>query len=179
VVSRPVCGCDHGERRTSNAAAAPDGGYDAGTTTTWRRKMIEPNAFRSSTPPTNTAPNQRAEGLHRGVVMTGEDGEDGPKAFFIHIEALPGRGREVEQMLRDILACVEDEPATGPWYGVRYSDTTFGIFEAFPGIAGRQTHVQGGGGDIFRDVKRMNAILASPAHVRKVDVLFRKEVFAR
>jgi hypothetical protein len=120
---------------------------------------------------------QLPESPHRGVVMTGTDGDDGPKAFYIHIEALPGKGDEVVQMLRDILACVEDEPATGPWYGVRYSETTFGIFETFPSIAGRQAHVDGGGGDIFRDLERMNAILASPAHVRKMDVLLSKQVF--
>lgn len=114
---------------------------------------------------------------HRGVVMTGTDGDDGPKAFWIHIEARPGKGDEVVQMLRDILACVEGEPATGPWYGVRYSETTFGIFETFPGIAGRQAHVDGGGGDIFRDLERMNAILAAPAHVQKMDVLLSKPVF--
>lgn len=80
-------------------------------------------------------------------------------------------------MLRDILACVEEEPATGPWYGVQFSETIFGIFETFPDIAGRQAHVDGGVGDIFRDVERMNAILAQPAHVQKVDVLLSKQVF--
>lgn len=116
---------------------------------------------------------------HRGVRMTGEDGADGRKAFYIQIEARPGREDEVVQMLRDIRACVESEPATGPWFGVRYSETSFAIFEAFPDIAGRQAHVEGGGGDIFRDVERMNRILAEPAHVKKVDVLFSKDVIAR
>ncbi len=116
--------------------------------------------------------------LHRGVVVTGENGEDGPKAFYIHIEALPGKEQEVVQMLSDILGCVLGEPATGPWFGVRYSKTTFGIFEAFPNVAGRDAHVAGGGGDIFRDMERMNRILAYPAHVYRVDVLFSKKVFA-
>ncbi len=116
---------------------------------------------------------------HRGVMMTGDDGEDGPKAFSILIEAKPGREDEVVQMLADIRACVEDEPATGPWYAYRLSPTQFAIFEAFPNIAGRNAHVAGGGGDIFRDLARMNRILASPAQVRKVDVLFAKQVFAR
>jgi hypothetical protein len=117
--------------------------------------------------------------LHRGVIMTGDDGADGRKAFSILIEAKPGREAEVIEMLADIRACVEDEPATGPWYAVRLSPTEFAIFEAFPDIAGRDAHVAGGGGDIFRDVARMNALLARPAHVRKVDVLLAKEVFAR
>jgi len=115
---------------------------------------------------------------HRGVIMTGSDGVDGPKAFFIEIEALPGKEEDVVQMLRDIRAAVEDEPATGPWFAVRRSATSFAIFEAFPDIAGRQAHVDGAGGDIFRDVERMNAILAKPAHVQKVDVLLSKRVFA-
>lgn len=115
---------------------------------------------------------------HRGVVMTGENGEEGPKAFYILVEALPGREDEVLQMLRDIRACVEDEPGTGPWYAVRHSQTTFAIFEAFPGIASRDAHVAGGGGNIFRDVERMNRLLARPAHVQKVDVLLSKAVFA-
>ena len=115
---------------------------------------------------------------HEGVKLTGENGEDGPKAFYILIEARPGMEAEVEQMLRDIRAAVEDEPATGPWYAVRHSPTTFAIFEAFPDIAGRNAHVAGKGGDIFRDVERMNRILARPAHVQRVDVLLNKAVFA-
>ncbi len=119
-----------------------------------------------------------SQGQHQGVVKTGEDGEDGPKAYYIHIEARPGEEEGVIQMLSDILGCVVGEPATGPWYGVRYSRTTFGIFEAFPNIAGRDAHTVGGGGDIFRDVQRMNKILAYPAHVYRLDVLFNKKMFA-
>lgn len=115
---------------------------------------------------------------HEGVVMTGSDGADGPKAFYILIEALPGRQDEVVQMLRDIRAAVEDEPATGPWYAVRHSATTFAIFEAFPDIAGRDAHVAGRGGDIFRDIARMTHLLAKPAHVQKVDILLDKKLFA-
>lgn len=116
---------------------------------------------------------------HRGVQVSGEQGDEGRKAFYIHIEAIPGKEDQVLQMLSDILACVEQEPATGPWYGIRYSQTTFGIFEAFPDLAGRQAHVEGDGGNIFRDVERMNSILAYPAHVYRVDVLMSKDVFAR
>lgn len=124
-------------------------------------------------------PEQPSNAPHRGVVVTGENGEDGHKAFYIHIEAKRGKEDEVVQMLRDIYGCVLDEPATGPWFGVRYSPTTFGIFEAFPNIAGRDAHVAGGGGDIFRDNPRMNAILASPAHVYRVDVLFNKATIGK
>ena len=90
---------------------------------------------------------------------------------------MPGKESEVLQMLRDILACVEEEGATGPWYAVRHSATKFAIFgPSRP--AGSQAHIDGGGGHIFRDVARMNDILAKPAHVQKVDILLCKKVFA-
>ncbi|CAG9165519.1 putative quinol monooxygenase [Cupriavidus respiraculi] len=115
---------------------------------------------------------------HRGVEVLGEQGAEGRKAFFIRIEARPGQEDAVVQMLRDIRACVEDEPATGPWFAVRFSQTSFAIFEAFPDLAGRQAHVDGRGGDIFRDRERMNAILADAAKVHRVDVLMSKDSFS-
>lgn len=127
--------------------------------------------------PRSTTPDDDAA-RHRGVRLTGDDGADGPKAFFIHLEARAGREDDVVAMLHDIFGCVVDEPATGPWYAVRFTDRVFGIFEAFPDIAGRDAHVAGRGGDIFRDVERMNRLLARPAHVCRVDVLFAKRVFA-
>jgi len=117
-------------------------------------------------------------GQHRGVEVVGEQGGEGRKAFFIEIEARPGQEEAVLQMLRDIRSCVEGEPATGPWFAVRFTHTRFAIFEAFPDLAGRQAHVEGGGGDIFRDVERMNAILARAAKVHRVDVLMSKDHFS-
>lgn len=120
----------------------------------------------------------RALAAHRGVQVLGEQGMEGRKGFFIQIEARPGQEEAVVQMLQDIRACVEAEPATGPWFAVRFSQTSFGIFEAFPDLAGRQAHVEGGGGDIFRDVARMHAILADAAQVHRVDVLMSKDHFS-
>lgn len=141
-----------------------------------------PKATETSTFPAHLAkvpgpiphPDQGSEAPHRAVVVNGENGKDGHKAFYIHIEAKPGKDDEVIQMLRDIYGCVLDEDATGPWFAIRYSQTIFGIFEAFPNIAGRDAHVAGGGGNIFRDNSRMNEILAHPALVYRVDVLLNK-----
>jgi len=71
------------------------------------------------------------EKRHRGVLMTGEDGEDGPKAFYIAIEARSGKADEVVQMLRDIFGCVQNEPATGPWYAIQFAPLTFGNLKLF------------------------------------------------
>ena len=95
--------------------------------------------------------------------MTGEDGEDGAKAFYIEIEARRGKEAEVEQMLRNILVCVQEEPATGPWFAVRHSETKCAIFEMLPTIVGRQAHVDGGGN--FGIVTSLEAELAPLTHV--------------
>ena len=63
---------------------------------------------------------QDSAGYHRGVEVLGEQGAEGRKAFYIQIEALPGKEEAVLQMLRDINACVEQEPATGSWFVVRF-----------------------------------------------------------
>jgi len=119
-----------------------------------------------------------ASATHSGVEVLGKQGVEGRKGFFIRIEARLGQEEAVVQMLQDIRACVEAEPATGPWFAVRFTQTSFGIFEAFPDLAGRQAHVEGGGGDIFRDVARMNTILGEAAQVHRVDVLMSKDHFS-
>jgi len=129
-------------------------------------------------PSLHQASPEQAATPHRGRQVLGEQGTEGRKAFFIQIEARPGREEAVLQMLRDIRECVEDEPATGPWFAVQFSPTSFAIFEAFPDLAGRQAHVDGGGGDIFRDHARMNAILAEAAKVHRADVLMSKDFFS-
>ena len=126
----------------------------------------------------NSNPALSSHVAHRGVQVLGEQGFEGRKAFFIKIEARPGQEDSVVQMLEDIRACVEDEPGTGPWFAIRFSQFSFGIFEAFADLAGRQAHVEGGGGDIFRDTARMNAILAEAAKVHRVDVLMSKDIFS-
>ena len=65
---------------------------------------------------------------------------------------------------------------TGPWYGVRYTNSTFGIFEAFPDEASRQAHLNGEGARIL--VERASVLLAAPARIDKLDVLMSKQAFA-
>ncbi|SMF28599.1 putative quinol monooxygenase [Desulfovibrio gilichinskyi] len=109
-----------------------------------------------------------------GCVLSGVDNTPGRKAYYINLEAKPGKGDKVEQFLRDILAGVEQEPDTGPWFSLRFSDTTFGIFEAFPDNAGRNAHNIGPGGRNFLRVVELDEMLAYPAHVYRLDIMFGK-----
>jgi hypothetical protein len=59
-------------------------------------------------------PNHTQVEVHPGWVRSGRDDTPGRKAYYINLEAKPGKGDKVEQFLRDILAGVEQEPGTGP-----------------------------------------------------------------
>jgi len=63
--------------------------------------------------------------------------------LFVRLVAKPGKEAEVEQFLNSGLALVEDEPDTTVWFALRMDDSTFGIFDAFPGESGRQAHLTG------------------------------------
>src|ERR1700722_4494855 len=71
--------------------------------------------------PGPNTPNDSQLDVHPGWVRSGRDNTPGPKAYYINLEAKPGKGDKVEQFLRDILAGVEKEPGTGPWFGCRFS----------------------------------------------------------
>ena len=112
--------------------------------------------------------------VHPGWVRSGVDNKLGHKAYYINLEAKPGKGDKVEQFLRDILAGVEKEPGTGPWFGLRFSETTFGIFEAFSDSAARDSHDIGPGGRNLLRSADLENMLAYPAHLYRLDVMFGK-----
>ena len=63
--------------------------------------------------------------------------------LFVRLVAKPGKEAEVEEFLNSGLALVEEEPDTTVWFALRMDDSTFGIFDAFPGESGRQAHLTG------------------------------------
>jgi quinol monooxygenase YgiN len=153
----------------------------------WLSQIAMAQSFASTARETNMAESVKKAGVspgpgsssgklevHPGWVRSGADNAPGHKAYYINLEAKAGKGDEVEQFLRDILAGVEKEPGTGPWFGCRFSDTTFGIFEAFPDTAARNAHDIGPGGSNFLRSKDLDDMLLYPAHLYRLDSMFGK-----
>lgn len=111
---------------------------------------------------------------HPGFVVHGVDDTPGEKAYFIQLEAKPGKEEQLASFLRDINTGVNKEPLTGPWFGLRYSKTTFAIFEAFPHAQGRHDHDAGPGGTNFFRVDFLKDVLAYPAQIYRLDLLHGK-----
>lgn len=111
---------------------------------------------------------------HPGFLLNGQDKTPGRKAYFILLEAKPGKEDLVMKFLQDINDGVNQEPLTGPWFALRYSKTTFAIFEAFPSVEGRDAHNSGLGGVNFRRSELLKEMLAYPASINRLDVLHGK-----
>jgi len=93
-------------------------------------------------------------------------------ALFVRLEAKPGREGDVESFLRSGLPMVQEEPATIAWFGIRLGPSTFGIFDALPDDAGRQTHLSGRVAAAL--MAKASELLAKPPVIEKVDVLAAK-----
>jgi quinol monooxygenase YgiN len=93
-------------------------------------------------------------------------------ALYVHLEAKPGKEKEVEAFLLSGLPLVEQEPATVAWFGLKLGPSTFGIFDAFPDEAGRDAHLTGKVAAAL--MAKAGELLASPPSIQKVDVLAAK-----
>ena len=98
--------------------------------------------------------------------------EDAGVALLVRLEAKPGREADVEELLRNGLSLVQEEPDTTAWYGVRLGNSTFGIFDTFADDSGRQAHLAGRVARSLND--RASELLAQAPVIERVDVLARK-----
>ncbi|KEF56445.1 uncharacterized protein A1O9_08026 [Exophiala aquamarina CBS 119918] len=133
--------------------------------------MTEQYAQRLPNPYSNWSAEDPA---HPTFVVHGTDDTPGRKAYFIYLEAAPDHEEDVRSFMRDINTGVDKEPGTGPWFGTRYSKTSFAIFEAFPDAKRRHDHDEGPGGTNFARIEELRKWLAQPAQIYRLDVMFGK-----
>ena len=58
---------------------------------------------------------------------------------------------------------------TTAWFAIQLDDATFGIFDVFPGSAGRQAHLDGPIAAAL--LSRADELLSSPPEIKPIDVL--------
>lgn len=93
-------------------------------------------------------------------------------ALLVRLEVRPGKEQEVEDLLREGLAMVQQEQATTAWFAIRMGASTFGIFDAFPDEAGRQAHLSGKVAAAL--MAKAPEVLSEPPVIELVDVLAAK-----
>lgn len=94
------------------------------------------------------------------------------KALLVRLEAKPGKEGAVEDFLLSALPLVEQEPGTKPWLAVRFGPSTFGIVDAFPDEAARETHLGGPVGKALAE--KADELFTSPPDITELDVLANK-----
>ena len=81
--------------------------------------------------------------VYPGWVRSGQDDTPGQKAYYINLEAKPGKEKEVADFLRSALPLVNGEPGTISWYAIQEGPSSFAIFDTFNDEAGRDAHLNG------------------------------------
>lgn len=90
-------------------------------------------------------------------------------ALFVRFEAKTGKEKEVEELLKDGLHLVQDEPGTNSWYALRLGFSTFAIFDTFSNDAARQAHLTG---EIAKKLMaKASQLFLHPPTIEKADVL--------
>ena len=93
-------------------------------------------------------------------------------ALLVQVEAKPGKESEVAEFLRGALPIVQGEPATTAWFAIQMGPSTFGIFDAFPDDAGRQTHLSGQVAAAL--MARADELFSTAPIIQQIDVLASK-----
>ena len=93
-------------------------------------------------------------------------------ALLVRLHAKPGKERELAAFLESGLALAQQEPETTAWFALRLGPSTFGIFDAFPGEAGRKAHLAGPIAAAL--MAKAPELLAEPPQIEQVDVLAAK-----
>ena len=64
-------------------------------------------------------------------------------AILARVEARQGKEKEVLEFLKSALPLAIGEPATIKWYALQLGPSSFGIFDTFETIEGRNAHLTG------------------------------------
>ncbi len=94
------------------------------------------------------------------------------KALFARLEAKPGKEAAVADFLASAVALARQEASTTVWFALQLGPRTFGVFDAFPDEAGRQTHLNGPIAQAL--MAKASELLSEPPRIDPVEVLAAK-----
>ncbi|MGI9112039.1 MAG: putative quinol monooxygenase [Gaiellaceae bacterium] len=94
------------------------------------------------------------------------------KGLLVRMLAKPGKEADVASFLETGRTLVGDEPATTAWFGIRFDESEFVIFDVFPDDEGRQAHLSGPVGQALQE--QGPELLAQSPTIEQVDVLWSK-----
>jgi quinol monooxygenase YgiN len=88
------------------------------------------------------------------------------------LNAKPGKEGDLASFLESALPLAQAEDETIAWFAIKIDNATYGIFDVFPGPAGRQAHLDGPIAAALMD--KADELLSSPPDIKPIDVLAAK-----
>jgi len=92
--------------------------------------------------------------------------------LLVTLVAKPGKEDELASFLESALPLAQDEDDTIAWFAHKVDDSTFGIYDVFPGQEGRQAHLDGPIAAALMD--KADELLSAPPQIKPIDVLAAK-----
>ncbi len=93
-------------------------------------------------------------------------------AIFVRLHAKSGQETALASFLAGALPLANAETGTTAWFALRFDESTFGIFDAFPDDAARQAHLTGPIAAAL--MANADALLSQPPKIEMVDLLAAK-----
>lgn len=93
-------------------------------------------------------------------------------ALQAHLDAKPGKEKEVEEFLKSALPLVQAESGTAAWFAIKVGPGRYGIFDVFHDEAGRDAHLSGKVAAAL--MAKASDLFAKPPAIDKIDVLAAK-----
>ena len=90
----------------------------------------------------------------------------------VTLSAKPGKEEELGSFLESALPLAQQEPDTTAWFAIKLDDSTYGVFDVFPGDDGRQAHLNGPIAAAL--MEKADDLLSSPPDIKPIDVLAAK-----
>ncbi|HEY0064375.1 MAG TPA: antibiotic biosynthesis monooxygenase [Telluria sp.] len=90
-------------------------------------------------------------------------------ALFVRLEAKPGKEADVAAFLDAGLGMANAEGGTPIWFALKFSDSVFGVFDAFEDEAGRQAHLTGPIAQAL--MAKADELFVSAPQIERIDVL--------
>lgn len=90
-------------------------------------------------------------------------------SLFVRLEAKPGKEADVAAFLETGLSLAQQEATTPIWFALKFSDSVFGVFDAFENEAGREAHLKGPIAQAL--MAKADELFARPPSIERIDVL--------
>jgi quinol monooxygenase YgiN len=93
-------------------------------------------------------------------------------ALYGELKPKPGKEADVEAFLKQGAEMARKERGTITWYAIKEDDGSYGIFDTFEDVGGRNAHLNG---DIAKALMaKATELFSEPPKIHKIEILAEK-----